>query len=379
MKRILILLFCLFFASNSSSPLAAPHIPLDAQIQAASAIVYDMNNEAILFEQNADTPIAPASLTKIMTMFLAMEYINMGQVKLNAPVGISRQAAATGGSRMGLKARETVSLNKLLAGIAVSSGNDASFAVAEFIGGGIEPFVRMMNLKANALGMSSTVFYNPHGLPARGQQTTARDMLALSRAYLKAYPEALNFHNQRTLVHGLVKTWNKNPLLGQYEGADGLKTGWVRASGHNLVFTAVRNGRRLLGVILGASDAAVRGGEAFRLLDAGFLVCANKAVSVASALDTIPLDLSKLDILKTARDEGLLIKRKIVGKRYFAGKSQKNFSRKFAYHNNKGNKFSRRSKSIVKLSAVSKNKLRQGTSLRRKSHASRNTVTFPKS
>lgn len=293
---------------------SAPAIDADSAVKAASAIIYDMDNEAILFEQNADEPIPPASLTKIMSMFLAWDYIHNGHARLSDPVTISKGAAAAGGSVMGLHAGESVPFNKLLLGMAVSSGNDASHAVAEFVGGSVNSFVKLMNVKAAQLGMTNSHFVNPHGLPAAGQITTARDMLALARAYLHANPQALAFHNTLTLEHKGYTSWNKNPLLGQYPGADGLKTGWIRASGHNLVFTATRDGHRLLGVILGASDATVRGGEACRLLDAGFIVCANKAVSIAAVLDENPLDLNRVDVLKTARDAGLL-KRKNINKR----------------------------------------------------------------
>lgn len=284
---------------------AAPAIPPAALAGVCSAIVYDLDHDAILFEQNPDERIPPASLTKVMSMFLAMDYISAGHAKTSQPVRISQASAATGGSRMGLKANEDVTLGKLLLGMAVSSGNDASHAVAEFVGGSAPAFVRMMNSKARQLGMTNSNFINPHGLPATGQYTTARDMLTLSRAYLMTHPYALDLHNELVLEHGGYKSWNKNPLIGQYPGADGLKTGWIRASGYNLIFTAQRNGRRLLAVILGAPDIYSRGAEACRLLDAGFMVCSNDAVSVAAALDSLPVDLNRIDPRKTARDHGI--------------------------------------------------------------------------
>lgn len=299
---------------------AAPATPEGAFVGVCSAIVYDMDHDAILFEQNPDQPIPPASLTKIMSMFLARDFVRQGHAKMDSIVPVSAAAASTGGSRMGLKAGEELPLRKLLMGMAVSSGNDASHAVAEYVGGSVGAFVKMMNLKAAKLGMNDSHFYNPHGLPAEGQRTTARDMLALARAYLKAYPDALDFHNTRTLTHRGYTSWNKNPLLGQYPGADGLKSGWIRASGHNLVFTATRGKRRLLAVILGAPDSSTRGVEACRLLDAGFMVCGNAAVSVAAALDTLPYDEDRIDPRKTARDAGLLRSR--ANSRAFADNSR---------------------------------------------------------
>lgn len=299
-----ILLLLLLLAAPVAA--AAPEVLPASAVGVSSAIVYDLDNDAILFEQNADEPIPPASLTKILSMFLALDFIGEGHARPETPVTVSPEAAATGGSRMGLRRHETVRLDTLLLGMAVSSGNDASHAVAEFVGGSVPAFVAMMNVRARELGMRDSVFLNPHGLPAAGQRTTARDMLTLARAYLRSHPDALRMHNTRLLTHGGLTTWNKNPLLGQYPGADGLKTGWIRASGYNLIFTASKGGRRLLAVIMGAPDVTARGAEACRLLDAGFLVCENRAVSVAAALDTLPVDTRRIDARKTAREAGLL-------------------------------------------------------------------------
>lgn len=303
---LLALLLAVIALPGAQSAAAAPEVPQEAFVNVCSAIVYDLDNDAILFEQNADQRIQPASLTKVLSMFLARDFIRDGHAKFNTPVYISKKAANAGGSRMGVKAGEQVRLGKLLAGMAISSGNDASWAVAEKVGGSAEAFARMMNAKAASLGMSESHFVNPHGLPADGQYTTARDMLTLARAYLKTYPDSLELHNTKLLTHGGYTSWNKNPLLGQYPGADGLKSGWIRASGYNLIFTATRDNRRLLAVIMGAPDSGARGAEACRLLDAGFMVCGNSAVSVAAALDSIPYDETRIDPRKTGRDAGLL-------------------------------------------------------------------------
>lgn len=281
---------------------AAPPIPEHGFLETSSAILYDLDHDAILFEQNADQRIAPASLTKVLSMFLALDSVDQGKLSLDNTVTVSRAAAGTGGSRMGLRENDVVSLEQLLMGMAVSSGNDASMAVAECVGGSTPAFVAMMNAKAQALGMRDSQFRNPHGLPAKGQYTTARDMLTLARAYLQAHPQALRFHNTHTISHKGRVTWNKNPLLGQYPGADGLKTGWVNASGYNLIFTASQGPRRLLAVILGAPDSRTRGVEAFRLLDAGFQVCGNNAASVVAALDCLPPERYNPDMRKTARE-----------------------------------------------------------------------------
>lgn len=294
---------------------AAPKIPPAALTNVCSAIVYDLENEAILFEQNADQRIPPASLTKVLSMFLALDHIATGNASLSDNITISPLSASQGGSRMGLRAAETVPFQRLLLGMAVSSGNDASHAVAEHVGGSEAAFVKMMNARAAALGMADSFFANPHGLPHPAQFTTARDMLTLARAYLKSHPRALDFHNTLILEHAGNRTWNRNPLIGQYAGADGLKTGWIRASGYNMIFTAEREGRRLLAVILGAPDAFYRGAEACRLLDAGFLVCGNQAPTMAAALDSLPLDLNRIDPRKTAKDAGIPPKRAVAVKK----------------------------------------------------------------
>lgn len=353
---------------------ARPPIPPGSPIGAAAAIVYDMDNETVLFEHNADAPIPPASLTKVMSMFLALDHVKQGKATLDDSVTVSSAAASTGGSLMGLRSGEVLPLKRLLLGMAVSSGNDASHAVAEYVGGTAETFVKRMNEKAAALGMTNSHFKNPHGLPANGQQVSARDMAILALAYLRAHPESLEMHNTRTLTHGGYATWNKNPLLGQYEGADGLKSGWIRASGHNLIFTAKRGGKRLLGVILGATDANWRGAEACRLLDAGFQVCSNEAVSVAAALENIPVDLNRVDILKTARDAGIK-KRPVYSKRLLAARKALRLSSGAPYSSSLP-----RPKSVAKkgsgkqAKAVAKNtsnKKATQAGTKRKSHAAR--------
>ncbi|MDR1776903.1 MAG: D-alanyl-D-alanine carboxypeptidase [Desulfovibrio sp.] len=300
-----LVLFLLLFFCGQRVCATAPAVPEGSFLGVASAILYDLDTEAILFEQNADVRIPPASLTKVLSMFLALDYMRSDQAGFDSLVSVSREAASERGSRMGLREHDNVSLRELLLGMAVASGNDASTAVAEFVGGSTPAFVRMMNVKARLLGMRNSHFCNPHGLPDPEQYTTARDMLALARSYLRAYPLALRFHNTHVFRYRDSVSWNKNPLLGQYEGADGLKTGWIRDSGYNLIFTASHEGKRLLAVIMGAPDVWARGNEACRLLDAGFLVSGNRAVSVASALYNAPLPQRTLDVKKNAHEAGV--------------------------------------------------------------------------
>lgn len=245
-------------------------LPAAARVPARSAVLFNMTTGKILYDQNADASIPPASLTKLMTMMLALDAVRQRKISLKSWVVASRKAARTGGSSMHLRTGERIRLKNLLYGMAVVSGNDAAVAAAEKIGGNTRHFVRLMNRKARALGMRHTQFKNVNGLPAAGQRTTARDMLTLSHAYLRAYPAALRFHKPRTLRHGRRTMRATNKLLGVVPGVDGLKTGWTVASGYNLVVTAERNGTRLIAVVLGGSSSARRDLAARRLLEAGF-------------------------------------------------------------------------------------------------------------
>ncbi|MDR2726977.1 MAG: D-alanyl-D-alanine carboxypeptidase [Deltaproteobacteria bacterium] len=258
----LLLYACFMFAVTA--------VPAAADLNVRSAILMDVNSGRVLYAQDADRRIPPASLAKIMTMYVVMDQVQAGKIRLKDKITISRNAAQQGGSRMHLKAGEKVSLDSLLAGVAVSSGNDAATAVAEHVSGSVNRFVRLMNDKAKKLGLKGTAFSNPHGLPAKGQETTARDMLTLSANYLKAHPEAMRYHRMLTLKHRGVITVNKNPLLNSCPGADGLKTGWIRASGYNLVSTVKRGKTRLVGVVLGSATSRVRADEMRELVEAGF-------------------------------------------------------------------------------------------------------------
>ncbi len=245
-------------------------------ITARSAILMDMTTDRILFAYNADAPIQPASITKVLSLYVADEAIREGEVHPRDPVKISRQAGRTGGSKMYLEPGSKLPLEELLKGMAVVSANDASVAVAEHIGGGIEKFVERMNRTARELGMYNSYFKNPNGLPAKGQVTTARDILTLARAYLLQFPESLNIHSQQYYTYRKITQHNRNQLLRRYPNADGLKTGWVHKAGYHLVATAKRGDTRLIAVVMGAKNPDVRSREAEQLLDEGFRIVQEK-------------------------------------------------------------------------------------------------------
>lgn len=241
-----------------------------SHLELRSAILLDASDGQVLYEQDADLPIPPASVTKILTLYLIFDALKQGRVHLTDQVPVSKLAANTGGSRMGLRAGKEVPLEEIIKGIAVVSGNDAAVAAAEYLCGNVENFVWKMNIKAKELGMTNSEFMTPNGLPAKGQVTTARDLAKLSRSYLQHYPEALNIHSLTSYTYGNATHHNANRLLGVCPGVDGIKTGFVCASGFNLAATAKRGDSRLIAVVLGARSPWIRTIETERLLEAGF-------------------------------------------------------------------------------------------------------------
>lgn len=272
-----IFIFCLILNFGVQSAFSA-------QLNVRGAIMMDLDTVKVIYRQNENKKIPPASLTKIMTMYLVFDAIKDKKISLNTKVKVSRKAARTGGSSMHLKTGETVTVKELLYGMAVASGNDACVAIAEHLAGSEQKFVKLMNQKAKRLKMNNTVFKTCNGLPAKGQYTTAKDMLALSRNYIMVHPESLLYHNTKRYYHNRYRLKNNNPLLGTYKGADGLKTGWTTASGYNIVSTARRGGTRLLAVILGANSDKIRAKELRRLMDAGFALQKRKISNINKAL-----------------------------------------------------------------------------------------------
>lgn len=249
-----------------------------------SAYLVNVSNGDVYYEQNPDKPIAPASITKVLTLFLIREAIAQGRVTDDTPIPVSSSAVQTGGSRMSLKKGEAVPLGELIKGISVVSANNACVAVAEYLGhGDTSRFVSQMNAKAHRLGMNNSVFQNPNGLPAPGQLTTARDIAMLSAAYLHTFPESLTIHSMTTHTFHGATHHNANSLLRSYAGADGLKTGFVCSSGYNITATAKRGNTRLVAVVLGAQNSVIRQVETSRLLDYGFRRASEESLGTAGS------------------------------------------------------------------------------------------------
>ncbi|WP_243359782.1 D-alanyl-D-alanine carboxypeptidase family protein [Fundidesulfovibrio terrae] len=250
-------------------------------VDTKAAFAVDMENGKVLFAQEPDAPIPPASLTKVLTLYLLNERLKAGTLRLDEVVTVSQEASHAGGSTMRLKTGESVTVEELIKGIAVASANDGCMAIAQYLGNGdYHPFVEEMNRKAKELGMTNSQFFNPNGLPAEGQVTTARDMATLAQAYLTKFPETLSIHSMTEFTHNNRVRHNSNSLLGKVEGVDGLKTGFVCAAGFNIVVTARRGDTRLVAVVLGAKNRRVREREATRLVEEGFkIVAAEKGQS----------------------------------------------------------------------------------------------------
>jgi len=304
MRRLGFLLLALVLLG----PKTAFPAPNSGKLAVKAAVVTDFGSGRVLYTQDPDRRIAPASVTKVMTMYLVFDALASGRAHLGDQIKISSRADSTGGSTMNLRTGETVTLDELLRGMAVASGNDACIAIAEHFGG-IPRFVDMMNRKARQLGMTRTHFVNPNGLPAKGQLTTARDLNTLATSYLHHYPNALRYHSTISINHRGAVHHNTNHLLGVVDGVDGIKTGFVCSSGYNIIVTAKRGGRRIIAVILGGRTKQIRNREATRILNAAYT---GSISSMLASNDRAPEDAS----IHTRRHHATSAKHRIKANRH---------------------------------------------------------------
>ncbi|MBF9059730.1 D-alanyl-D-alanine carboxypeptidase [Rhodobacterales bacterium HKCCSP123] len=249
--------------------MAMAAVPLRAAPYAA--MVMDARTGEVLHSRNADTRLHPASLTKMMTLYIAFEAVRLGEITLDTPVRISERAAAEPPSELGLRAGSTIRFRYLIRAAAIRSANDAATAIAEAIEGSEAAFARRMNRTARALGMTRTTFRNAHGLTEDGHLSTAHDMTILGRRLFYDYPQYYNIFSRREEDAGIATVRNTNrALLDAYRGADGIKTGYTRAAGFNLVASAERGGVRILATVFGGRSAAWRNQRIMELFDMGF-------------------------------------------------------------------------------------------------------------
>lgn len=247
------------------APIASP-----PAMAASSYLLVDGATGQVLAESNAQQPLEPASLTKLMTAYLAEKELKAGNISMDDMVPISVKAWKTEGSRMFVREGTQVRLEDLLRGIIIQSGNDASVAMAEYLAGTEEAFAELMTAQAQALGMQQTQFYNATGLPADGHLTSARDLAILARQIIYAHPELYKIYSEKEFTYNDITQQNRNRLLWRDPSVDGLKTGHTNAAGYCLVASAERNGMRLISVVMGTDSASARERETSKLLNYGY-------------------------------------------------------------------------------------------------------------
>lgn len=270
LPRLLLLSFLIIAISLAVTghPVRAAEDLLDLEAQAAALV--EAESSQILYCKECEQPLPPASITKNMSLLLVFEAIEEGKTGWEETVIVSQKAWETGGSRMFLEIGQEVSVRDLVKGIAIISANDACVAIAEHLYGSEAAFVRRMNERAGELGLDNTNFQNSSGLPHPDHYMSATDIARLSRHIVQHYPEALDFFSQQEFTFNGIKQYNRNPLLGRYPGADGLKTGHTQEAGYCLAATAVQDDMRLIAVVLNSPDETARQQDIETLLNYGF-------------------------------------------------------------------------------------------------------------
>lgn len=252
--------------------LSASLLPVQMAVAGPQALyLMDARTGETLYASNADMPLPPASLTKMMTLYITFQEIEAGHVTLDTMITVSKNAANQAPSRLGLKAGQKIALRYLIRAAAVKSANDAAAAIGDYFAGSPEKWGKRMTATATALGMKHSTFKNANGLPAKGHLSTAHDMSILGRHLFYDFPQYYNIFSRRTTDAGMAKVANTNrKFLDAYEGADGIKTGFTDQAGFNLTASAERNGVRLIGTIFGGTSTAMRNQKMAELLDMGF-------------------------------------------------------------------------------------------------------------
>jgi D-alanyl-D-alanine carboxypeptidase len=279
---------------NRIALVAALAIVAPCVAHAEALLVVEADTGKVLQADNATYPWYPASVTKLMTAYVTLKAVKDGRVSLDTLLTVSPVAASQSPSKMGFKPGTQVTVDNALKMMLVKSANDMAVVLAEGVGGSIDGFSAQMNQAAQKLGMTQTSYVNPNGLPADGQITSARDLAILARAIIRDLPEYEYFVHIPSIRFGRKVTQNFNKLIGRYPGADGFKTGFICASGYNLVASATRNGKRLIAVVLGASSGQMRAVRAAQLLERGF---ANNTLSwlrpsLGTVDNLVPIDAS---------------------------------------------------------------------------------------
>lgn len=265
-----------------------------------ASLVMDADTGMILSQRYADKPLHPASLTKIMTLLMAFEALEQGKIQPNTRIRISRHAASMVPSKLGLKPGASIKVKDAISILVTKSANDIAVAMAEHLGRTESSFAKLMTRKARYIGMKKTTFRNASGLHDPKQITTARDMALLAQYIINRYPTYYRYYNRTSFTYKGVTYKNHNKLLGKYKGLDGMKTGYIRASGFNLVASAVRNNQRIIGVVFGGRSGKTRNEHMANILDDGF--ARMRGLRIAKA--KLPLPPRKPAVLLAMNEQG---------------------------------------------------------------------------
>jgi D-alanyl-D-alanine carboxypeptidase (penicillin-binding protein 5/6) len=270
-KFIKLIFVLLFFSLNSASIFAESMIvPAPPKIKASSYLVMDFNSGELLVEENSEQRLPPASLTKMMTVYVVSSELANGKISLADEVLVSEKAWRTQGSRMFIEVGKKVKLDDLVHGVIIQSGNDASVALAEYVSGTEEVFADLMNRHAERLGMRNTHFVNSTGLPDENHYTTAKDLAILARAMITDFPEEYELYKIKEYTFNNIKQHNRNKLLWRDRSVDGIKTGHTEEAGYCLVASALRDGMRLISVVMGTDGVNARAKSSQALLNYGY-------------------------------------------------------------------------------------------------------------
>lgn len=289
-------------ARAASSLVLATAILFFAADEAAAryaSVVIDAESGEVLHSSNPDSRNYPASLTKVMTLYLVFDALEKGRLTLDTPLKVSAHAAAQAPSKLGLAAGSTIRVEDAVFALVTKSANDVAVVCAEALGGSEANFGTLMTRKARELGMRQTTYRNASGLPDLGQLSTARDQATLARALIRNHGRHYHYFSTRQFTYNNQTLTTHNRLMLRYEGADGIKTGYIHASGFNLIASAKRDGRRLIGVVFGGNSAASRDNHMASLLDKGFARTPGSGIMTADAEETVAP--APVPALKTAK------------------------------------------------------------------------------
>lgn len=282
MFRPILAFLTIIISSTSLCNSAINFTPSAPKFNNSGFVLLSENTNKLIASNNPDRKIAPASLTKLMSLFVVASALEQKAINLNDKVLISKKAWKQPGSRMFIKAGDQVELAKLIAGSATASGNDATVALAEHVAGSVERFVEVMNQTAQTLGMTNTHFENATGLPNKKHVSTPRDLAILAQAWFKYHPNETKWFTNKYFSYNKIKQHNRNQLLWTNKYVDGMKTGYTKDAGYCLVTSALNNGERLIAVITGAKSKSARFEQSSQLLNYGYHFFENKKIATVN-------------------------------------------------------------------------------------------------